>query len=153
MNWTLDRHTTQLTLERCFPMTNYYCSNKVDTMVHLESNNVPIYTTIYLLNSIFQFLFFLFLIWMVFIIMNLLVGLTVNRIEELMKTGEKIQASKRVEDIVGMAKLVFESQISKNLNFCIKREWMPWMQKGIVQSLGNSRKVFFWHIFTLNNFQ
>ena len=135
-------------------ITTYYCSNKVDTMmVHLESNNVPIYTTIYLLNSIFQFLFFLFLIWMVFIIMNLLVGLTVNRIEELMKTGEKIQASKRVEDIVGMAKLVFESQISKNLNFCIKRDWMPWMQTGIVQSLGNSRKVFFWHIFTLNNFQ
>ena len=75
--------------------------------------------------------------------MNLLVGLTVNRIEELMKTGEKIQASKKVEDIVGMAKIVFESQISKNLNFCIRRDWMPWMQKGIMQRLGDSRQVSF----------
>ena len=47
---------------------------------------------------------------MAFIIMNLLVGLTVNKIEELLKTGEKIQAIKRVEDISGMAKimLIFE---------------------------------------------
>jgi hypothetical protein len=75
---------------------------------------------------------------MVFIIMNLLVGLTVNRIEELMKTGEKIQASKKLEDIVGMAKIVFESPIRKSLNFCVKRDWMP---KGIMQGLGTSTKV------------
>lgn len=43
---------------------------------------------------------------MAFIIMNLLVGLTVNKIEELIKTGEKIQAMKRVEDISGMAKMI-----------------------------------------------
>ena len=72
--------------------------------------------------------------------MNLLVGLTVNRIEELMKTGEKIQASKKVEDIVGMTKIVFESQIRESLKFCTKWDWMP---KGIMQRLGTSTKVTF----------
>ena len=80
--------------------------------------------------------------------MNLLVGLTVNRIEELMKTGEKIQASKKVEDIVGMAKIVFESQIWKSLNFCKKWDWMP---KGIMQRLGTSTKVIFGLIFILRH--
>ena len=74
---------------------------------------------------------------MVFIIMNLLVGLTVNRIEELMKTGEKIQAMKRVEDIAGMAKLVFEPEFWRNM----KCNRMP---NGIMQRLirSNSTKVF-----------
>ena len=39
-------------------------------------------------------------------IMNLLVGLTANKIEELIKTGEKTQAMKRVEDISGIAKMI-----------------------------------------------
>ena len=57
--------------------------------------------------------------------MNLLVGLTINKIEELSKTGEKIQALKRVEDIVGMAKILYQSQIKKYLgrSFCL--DWMP----------------------------
>ena len=60
---------------------------------------------------------------MAFIIMNLLVGLTVNKIEELLKTGEKIQAIKRVEDISGMAKIVskLEGYLKK---FFGNREWM-----------------------------
>ena len=48
--------------------------------------------------------------------MNLLVGLTVNKIEELIKTGEKIQAMKRVEDISGMAKMI--SRVGK----CFKHQ-------------------------------
>ena len=52
---------------------------------------------------------------MAFIIMNLLVGLTVNKIEELVKTGEKIQAIKRVEDISGMAKVVKKFEDLKKL--------------------------------------
>ena len=70
----------------------------------------------------FQALFFLYLIWMVFIIMNLLVGLTVNKIDELIRTGEKIQASKRVEDIIGMSKTLFESPKLQNLAswFCFQ---------------------------------
>ena len=63
---------------------------------------------------------------MAFIIMNLLVGLTVNKIEELLKTGEKIQAIKRVEDISGMAKIMlivekYTKQAFKNHNWMLQR--------------------------------
>ena len=55
--------------------------------------------------------------------MNLLVGLTVNKIEELLKTGEKIQAIKRVEDISGMAKimLIFEKYTKRVFG---NQKWM-----------------------------
>ena len=63
---------------------------------------------------------------MAFIIMNLLVGLTVNKIEELLKTGEKIQAIKRVEDISGMAKIMlivekYTKRAFKNHNWMLQR--------------------------------
>ena len=63
---------------------------------------------------------------MSFIIMNLLVGLTVNKIEELLKTGEKIQAIKRVEDISGMAKIMlivekYTKRVFKNHNWMLQR--------------------------------
>ena len=48
---------------------------------------------------------------MAFIIMNLLVGLTINKIEELSKTGQKIQALKRVEDIVDRSVQFQDSEI------------------------------------------
>ena len=47
--------------------------------------------------------------------MNLLVGLTVSKIEELVKTGEKIQAIKRVEDISGMEKVIKKFEDLKKL--------------------------------------
>ena len=47
----------------------------------------------------FQILFFLFVIWMAFIFMNLLVGLTVTSMDELKRTGTLIQVEKRVDDI------------------------------------------------------
>ena len=47
----------------------------------------------------FQILFFLYLIWMVLIFMNLLVGLTVTSMDELKRTGTLIQVEKRVDDI------------------------------------------------------
>ena len=67
---------------------------------------------------------------MAFIIMNLLVGLTVNKIEELIKTGEKIQASKRVEDIHGMAKILYQSRITDYFLkvFCLKCMPIPIMK-------------------------
>ena len=65
---------------------------------------------------------------MAFIIMNLLVGLTVNKIEELIKTGEKIQAMKRVEDISGMAKMI--SRAEKYLKcFCMPQRIMKRFDK------------------------
>ena len=64
---------------------------------------------------------------MVFIIMNLLDGLTVNKTEELMKTGEKIQASKRVEDLFGLAKIVERTELKKG--FCSRWMLMPIMQQ------------------------
>ena len=64
---------------------------------------------------------------MAFIIMNLLVGLTVNKIEELMRTGEIIQASKRVEDLFGMSKIVERTQLEKG--FFLKRMLLPIMQR------------------------
>ena len=54
----------------------------------------------------FQILFFLYLIWMVLIFMNLLVGLTVSGIDELKKTGTIMQAKKRVDDILLLSKLL-----------------------------------------------
>ena len=75
---------------------------------------------------------------MALIIMNLLVGLTVNKIEELIKTGEKIQASKRVEDIFGMAKIIFKSQVEKYLSMCVNWNWMP---KRIIQMLNQEKST------------
>ena len=68
------------------------------------------------------------------IIMNLLVGLTVNKIEELDKAGEKIKAIKRVEDIQCMAKI---------FRLLEKRFCFNWMPKPIMQRLKqiNSTKV------------
>ena len=67
---------------------------------------------------------------MAFIIMNLLVGLTVNKIEELLKTGEKIQAIKRVEDISGMAKII--KKVEKCFKKCFGNH--GWMLKRIMKS-------------------
>ena len=57
--------------------------------------------------------------------MNLLVGLTVSKIEEQMKTGEKIQASKRVEDLFGLTSILEWAQPNKYsiCTFCLS--WMP----------------------------
>ena len=74
--------------------------------------------------------------------MNLLVGLTVNKIDELSKTGEKIQAFKRVEDIVGMAKILYQSQIEKYLGrkFCFDA-WMFWMPERIMLRLKRKKST------------
>ena len=53
----------------------------------------------------FQVLFLLYVIWMSVIIMNVLVGLTVSKIEQLVVRGGIIQAEMRIEDIVSMKKL------------------------------------------------
>ena len=75
---------------------------------------------------------------MAFIIMNLLVGLTINKIEELSKTGEKIQAFKRVEDIVGMAKILYQSQGKKYLG---RRFCLNWMPERIMQRLKRKKST------------
>ena len=78
---------------------------------------------------------------MAFIIMNLLVGLTVNKIEELIKTGEKIQAMKRVEDISGMAKMI--SRVGK----CFKLQ-------GIMEKFHNdNQKKVSHHLFLKLDFK
>ena len=76
---------------------------------------------------------------MAFIIMNLLVGLTVNRIDELIKTGEKIQAIKRVEDICGMAKIM--SKFEKYFKILFGNQ--DWMLQRIMKTFakGKSKKV------------
>ena len=63
----------------------------------------------------FQILFFLYLIWMVLIFMNLLVGLTVSGIDELKRTGTIMQAKKRVDDILLLSKLLPKFVWPKNL--------------------------------------
>ena len=63
----------------------------------------------------FQILFFLYLLWMVLIFMNLLVGLTVSGIAELKKTGTIMQAKKRVDDILLLSKILPEFIWPKNL--------------------------------------
>ena len=78
----------------------------VRTNIHTTVDKLSKAQCMYNFSTHFQVLFFLFIVWMAFIIMNLLVGLTVTKIEELVKTGEKIQAIKRVEDIFGMAKMM-----------------------------------------------
>ena len=59
---------------------------------------------------------------MTVIIMNLLVGLTVQRIDEMTKIGEVIQATKRVEDILDIRKIT--SKVSKYLTRCFGSDWM-----------------------------
>ena len=80
-----------------------------------------------------HFMILLFVVLISIILMNLLVGLTVNKIEELMKTGEKIQASKRVEDLFGLATIVEKTQLKRY--FCLL-----WMLKPITEQL-NKKKV------------
>ena len=67
--------------------------------------------------------------------MNLLVGLTVNKIDKLDETGEKIQAIKRVEEIHLMAKIL---EKLRNLPGCLR-----WAPKNIMETLSKegSKKV------------
>ena len=73
--------------------------------------------------------------------MNLLVGLTVSKIEELVKTGEKIQAIKRVEDIFGMAKII------KKVEKCFKRCFgnHGWMLQTIMKTFDRERPKKVWY--------
>ena len=73
--------------------------------------------------------------------MNLLVGLTVNKIEELLKTGEKIQAIKRVEDISGMAKII--KKVEKCFKKCFGNN--GWMLQRIMKSFDGERPKKVWY--------
>ena len=75
------------------------------TFKHTESKeNCNTYSKLFFYQ--FQILFFLYLIWMVLIFMNLLVGLTVTSIDKLKKTGTIMQAKKRVDDILLLSKIL-----------------------------------------------
>ena len=72
--------------------------------------------------------------------MNLLVGLTVSKIEELVKTGEKIQAIKRVEDISGMAKII--KKVEKCFKKCFGKH--GWMLQRIMKTFDGERTKKVW---------
>ena len=64
-------------------------------------------------------MFGIYVIWMAVIFMNILVGLTVSKIDQLVKRGGIIQAEKRVDDIVAMNRL-YTSKMVKILTKCCK---------------------------------
>ena len=64
-------------------------------------------------------MFGLYVIWMAVIFMNILIGLTVSKIDELVKRGGVIQAEKRTDDIVGMNR-IYTSKMIKILTKCCK---------------------------------
>ena len=70
--------------------------------------------------------------------MNLLVGLTVQRIDEMTKIGEVFQATKRVEDIMDIRKIT--SKVSKHLTRCFGSDWtLPRVMKAFAEE--SSKKV------------
>ena len=65
-------------------------------------------------------MFLLYVVFVAIIIMNLLVGLTVSKIEELLKRGGIIQAEKRVHYIFGMSKIGKRPWINHVFKICSK---------------------------------
>ena len=64
-------------------------------------------------------MFFLYVICIAIIIMNILLGLTVSKTEQLLQRGGIIQAERRIGDIISMSKIVYSEKEDETLCYFI----------------------------------